>query len=126
MQVIHITASALVAASLLVTGCHDSTPKCNSDDAKNLVVSIAQRQMAKEFAQMRNSQMSGMVPKGADNAQLSVLNVLTTSHQSSPDVYQCSADLQITLSGKSTTIPITYNIQNTDDGKNFVINVFGL
>ncbi|KEA53012.1 hypothetical protein DT73_02970 [Mangrovibacter sp. MFB070] len=126
MQVIHITASALVAASLLLTGCHDSTPKCNSDDAKNLVVSIAQRQMAKEFAQMRNSQMSGMVPKGADNAQLSVLNVLTTSHQSSPDVYQCSADLQITLSGKSTTIPITYNIQNTDDGKNFVINVFGL
>lgn len=126
MQVIHITASALVAASLLLTGCHDSTPKCNSDDARNLVVSIAQRQMAKEFAQMRNSQMSGMVPKGADNAQLSLLNVLTTSHQSSPDVYQCSADLQITLSGKSTTIPITYNIQNTDDGENFVINVFGL
>lgn len=126
MQVIHITASALVAASLLLTGCHDSTPKCNSNDAKNLVVSIAQRQLAKEFAQMRNSQMSGMVPKGADNAQLSVLNVLTTSHQSSPDVYQCSADLQITLSGKSTTIPITYNIQNTDDGENFVINVFGL
>lgn len=126
MQVTHITASAIVAASLLLTGCHDSTPKCNSDDARNLVVSIAQRQMAKEFAQMRNSQMSGMVPKGADNAQLSVLNVLTTSHQSSPDVYQCSADLQITLSGKSTTIPITYNIQNTDDGKNFVINVFGL
>lgn len=115
-----------IAASLLV-GCGDSTPKCNSDDAKSLVVDISKKQIKKQFDQLRNSQMSEMVPKDADNIRLDVINVRTIKHDSSLDTYTCSADLKMTLTEKTNEIPITYNIQKTDDKNGrFYINVFGL
>ncbi|QHB31949.1 hypothetical protein F0T03_07105 [Yersinia canariae] len=115
-----------IFASLLV-GCGDSTPKCNSSDAKNLVVDISQKQIKKQFDQLRNSQLSEMVPKDADNIQLSVINVRTVKHDSSLDTYTCSADLKMILPEKTTDLPITYNIQRTDDNNGqFYINVFGL
>lgn len=115
-----------ISASLLV-GCGDSTPKCNSDDAKNLVVDISQKQIKKQFDQLRNSQMAEMVPKDADNIRLDVINVRTIKHDSSLDTYSCSADLKMTLPEKTNELPIKYNIQETDgnNGK-FYINVFGL
>jgi predicted small lipoprotein YifL len=36
----------LIAAGLL-TGCGEKTPKCSSDDAKNLVVDIARKTIEK-------------------------------------------------------------------------------
>ncbi|AJJ06002.1 hypothetical protein ACQPT2_09870 [Erwinia amylovora] len=115
-----------ISASLLV-GCGDSTPKCNSDDAKSLVVDISQKQIKKQFDQLRNSQMAGMVPKDADNIQLAVINVRTIKHDSSLDAYSCSANLKMTLPDKTTELPITYNVQKTDDTNGqFYINVFGL
>ncbi|ELI8044525.1 hypothetical protein RSG19_001573 [Yersinia enterocolitica] len=117
----------LFIASSLLVGCGDSAPKCNSDDAKSLVVDISQNQIKKQFDQLRNSQMSGMVPKDADNIKLDVINVRTIKHDSSLDAYSCSADLKMTLPEKTNELPITYNIQKTDanDGQ-FYINVFGL
>lgn len=115
-----------IASSLLV-GCGDSTPKCNSDDAKSLVIDISQKQIKKQFDQLRNSQMAGMVPKDADNIQLAIINVRTIKHDSSLDIYSCSADLKMTLPEKTNEVPITYNIQKTDDSNGqFYINVFGL
>lgn len=115
-----------IAASLLV-GCGDSTPECNSDDAKSLVVDISQKQINKQFDQLRNSQMAGMVPKDADNIKLAVINVRTIKHDSSLDAYSCSADLRMTLPEKINELPIAYNIQKTDDiNGQFYINVFGL
>jgi len=115
-----------IAASLLV-GCGDSMPECNSDDAKSLVVDISQKQIKKQFDQLRNSQMAGMVPKDADNIKLAVINVRTIKHDSSLDAYSCSADLRMTLPEKTNELPITYNIQKTDDiNGQFYINVFGL
>lgn len=115
-----------IAASLLV-GCGDSTPECNSDDAKSLVVDISQKQIKKQFDQLRNSQMAGMVPKDADNIKLAVINVRTIKHDSSLDAYSCSADLKMTLPETTNELPITYNIQKTDDNDGqFYINVFGL
>lgn len=115
-----------IAASLLV-GCGDSTPECNSDDAKSLVVNISQKQIKKQFDQLRNSQMAGMVPKDADNIKLAVINVRTIKHDSSLDAYSCSADLKMTLPETTNELPITYNIQKTDDNDGqFYINVFGL
>ncbi|CNB47448.1 Uncharacterised protein [Yersinia frederiksenii] len=117
----------LFIASSLLVGCGDSTPKCNSDDAKSLVVDISQKQIKKQFDQLRNSQMSGMVPKDADNIKLDVINVRTVMHDSSLDTYTCSADLKMTLPEKANELPITYNIQKTDDSNGqFYINVFGL
>ncbi|EKN6183415.1 TPA: hypothetical protein ACPZHS_000422 [Yersinia enterocolitica] len=115
-----------ISASLLV-GCGDSTPKCNSDDAKNLVVDISQKQIKKQFDQLRNSQMAEMVPKDADNIRLDVINVRTIKHDSSLDTYSCSADLKMTLPEKTNELPIKYNIQKTDGNNGqFYINVFGL
>ncbi|EPD8598427.1 hypothetical protein ACSE7Y_002922 [Yersinia enterocolitica] len=115
-----------ISASLLV-GCEDNTPKCNSDDAKNLVVDISQKQIKKQFDQLRNSQMAGMVPKDADNIQLEIINVRTIKHDSSLDAYSCSADLKMTLPEKINQLPVTYNIQKTDgDNGKFYINLFGL
>lgn len=115
-----------ISASLLV-GCGDNTPKCNSDDAKRLVVNISEKQIKRQFDQLRNSQMAGMVPQDADNIQLAVINVRTIKHDSSLDAYSCSADLKMTLPEKTNELPITYNIQRTDDSDGqFYINVFGL
>lgn len=115
-----------ISASLLV-GCGDNTPKCNSDDAKRLVVNISEKQIKRQFDQLRNSQMAGMVPQDADNIQLAVINVRTVKHDSSLDAYSCSADFKMTLPEKTNELPITYNIQRTDDSDGqFYINVFGL
>lgn len=121
-----------ISASLL-TGCGDNTPECNSNDAKSLVVNIAHKQINKQFEQLRNSQMSGMVPGNIDSLLLKVINVRTLSHNSSTDTYQCAASLQMTLTDEqsklpnTTEIPITYNIQKTDDNNGqFYINVSGL
>ncbi|MEZ3141658.1 hypothetical protein ACBQ88_21600 [Citrobacter braakii] len=122
----------LIAAGLLA-GCGEKTPKCSSDDAKNLVVNIARKQIEKQFEQLRNSQMSGMVPGNTDSLLLKVINVRTLSHNSSIDTYQCAANLQMTLTDEqsklsnTTELPITYNIQKTDDNNGqFYINVSGL
>ncbi|HID9884938.1 hypothetical protein I5R28_12365 [Serratia marcescens] len=121
-----------ISASLLI-GCGDSTPECNSDSAKKLVTDIAHKQIKKQFEQLRNSQMSGMVPGNADSLLLKVINVRTLSHNSSLDTYQCAANLQMTLTDEqsklpnTTKLPITYSIQKTDDNNGqFYINVSGL
>ncbi|MBE5201264.1 hypothetical protein IG612_01240 [Pectobacterium sp. FL60-S17] len=121
-----------ISASLLV-GCGDNTPECNSDDAKNLVADIAHKQINKQFEQLRNSQMSGMLPANTDSLLLKVINVRTLSHNSSIDTYQCAANLQMTMTDEqsklpnTTEIPITYDIQQTDDNNGqFYINVSGL
>lgn len=121
-----------ISASLLV-GCGDNTPECNSDDAKRLVVNIAHKQIKKQFEQLRNSQMSGMVPGNTDNLLLKVINVRTLDHNSSLDTYQCAASLQMPLIDEqskipnTTELPINYSIQKTDDNNHqFYINVSGL
>ncbi|EAM8267546.1 TPA: hypothetical protein G8N74_000882 [Salmonella enterica] len=122
----------LISAGLLA-GCGEKTPKCSSDDAKNLVVNIARKQINKQFEQLRNSQMSGMLPGNTDSLLLKVINIRTLSHNSSIDTYQCAANLQMTLTDEqsklpnTTELPITYNIQKTDDNNGqFYINVSGL
>ncbi|EKK3316360.1 hypothetical protein PMI54_001537 [Salmonella enterica] len=122
----------LIAAGFLA-GCGEKTPKCSSDDAKNLVVDIAHKQIEKQFEQLRNSQMSEMVPGNTDSLLLKVINVRTLKHDSSIDTYQCAANLQMTMTDEqsklpnTTSIPITYNIQKADDSNGkFYINVFGL
>lgn len=122
----------LIAAGLLA-GCGEKTPKCSSDEAKNLVIDIAHKQIKKQFEQLRNSQMSGMVPGNTDSLLLKVINVRTLSHNSSLDTYQCAASLQMILTDEqsklpnTTELPISYDIQKADDNNGqFYINVAGL
>lgn len=121
----------MMMASL--SGCDSATPKCSSNDAKDLVADIAKKEIKKQLDLLRNSQLSGMVPNNTDIVMLKVINIRTISHDTKLDVYQCAANLQVTmLDGVSklpeiTELPITYDIQKTDDsdGK-FYINVYGL
>ena len=99
---------------LILSGCDYSTPKCNSNDAKNLVIDIAKKEALKIFNKL-------------DGVTVSVENVRTIEHQNKLDVYQCAADLKMAKAGKTNSIPITYRIQKTDDNNGqFYINVFGL
>lgn len=103
----------LIAAGLIV-GCGDKTPKCNSDGAKNLVVDIARKTIEKRMT------------LGKD-VRIYVENVRTVSHESGLDVYQCAADLTFAKPNMKDSLPITYRIQKTEDGKRqFYINVYGL
>ncbi|STQ58547.1 Uncharacterised protein [Pseudescherichia vulneris] len=103
----------LIAASLLAD-CGEKTPKCRSDDAKNLAVDIAIKTIEKVMTLDKD-------------VQISVENVRTISHESSLDVYQCAADLTFTKPNLQNSLPITYRIQKTDEGKRkFYINVLGI
>ncbi|HII3367990.1 TPA: hypothetical protein ACY3K0_000683 [Klebsiella michiganensis] len=104
----------VLIASGLLAGCGEKTPKCNSDDAKNLVVDIARKTIEKSMTLDKD-------------VRISVENVRTISHESGLDVYQCAADLTFTKPDLKDSLPITYRIQKTDDNKGqFYINVSGL
>ncbi|MDM2817578.1 hypothetical protein OGX74_19060 [Citrobacter sp. CK197] len=103
----------LIATGLLA-GCGEKTPKCSSDDAKNLVVDIARKTIEKRMTLDKD-------------VQISVENVRTISHESGLDVYQCAADLTFTKPDLQNALPITYSVQKTDDGNGqFYINIHGL
>jgi hypothetical protein len=89
--------------------------------------------VAVTFDQLRNSQMSGMVPGNTDRLLLKIINARTLSHNSSLDTDQYAANLQMTIRAEKSQlpntieIPITYNIQITDDNNGqFYIIVSGL
>ncbi|EAQ7220509.1 hypothetical protein FKH33_11930 [Salmonella enterica] len=104
----------VLIASGLLAGCGDNTPKCSSNDAKNLVVDIARKTIEKGMTLDKD-------------VQISVENVRTISHESGLDVYQCAADLTFTKPDLQNSLAITYRIQKTDEGKGrFYINVSGL
>lgn len=103
----------LIATGLL-TGCGEKTPKCSSDDAKNLVVDIARKTIEKGMTLDKD-------------VRISVENVRTISHESGLDVYQFAADLTFAKPNMKNSLPITYRIQKTEDDKGqFYINVYGL
>lgn len=102
----------LIAAGLLA-GCGEKTPKCSSDDAKNLVVDIARKTIEKGMTLDKD-------------VRITVENVRTISHESGLDIYQCAADLTFTKPDLKDSLPITYRIQKTDIKGQFYINVSGL
>lgn len=98
----------------LLAGCGEKTPKCSSDDAKNLVVDIARKTIEKGMTLDKD-------------VHISVENVRTISHESRLDIYQCAADLTFTKPDLKNSLPVTYRIQKADEGKGqFYINVSGL
>lgn len=98
----------------MLSGCGEKTPKCSSDDVKNLVVDIARKTIEKGMTLDKD-------------VRISVENVRTISHESGLDVYQCAADLTFTKPDLQNSLQITYRIQKTDEGKGqFYINVSGL
>ena len=113
----------------ILAGCDASTPKCNSDDARELVINIAHENYGRK--NLYNAFVRLGLPIGTkfSEVQFSVINTRTTRHDPQLDIHQCAADLELTHSAARETrsIPITNQIQKTDDGDNqFYINVYGL
>ncbi|HCB1239872.1 MULTISPECIES: hypothetical protein [Klebsiella] len=112
-----------------LVGCDTSTPKCNSNDAHELIVNIAHENYGRK--NLYNALVRLGLPIGTkfSEVQFSVINTRTTHHEPQLDIYQCAADLELTHNAARETrsIPITYQIQKTDNGDNqFYINVYGL
>ncbi|ECC4148249.1 hypothetical protein C0Z23_21975 [Salmonella enterica] len=113
---------------LILTGCDTNTPKCSSDDARDLVINIARENYGKKA--LYNALVRLGLPLGTkfNDVEFSVINIRTTGRESQLNIYQCAADLELSHSAARETrsIPITYQIQKTDDSDQFYINVYGL
>jgi len=96
-----------------LSGCTGGTPKCGDSETKDLVIQIAKDELTKQG-------MSKIIP----NIDFEVANIRTTSHNKDVDSYQCAADFKM-IGEKTKTLPITYTVEATDDGKSFYVNVFG-
>lgn len=107
----------IVRAVISLAGCDSGTPKCNSHEANSLVVDIAKKEISKSYR-----------AEIFEKVHLAVENVRTIDHQNKLDIYQCAAVLKLFLKPEqSTSIPITYRFQKTDNNKDhFYVNVFGL
>ncbi|ASN15524.1 hypothetical protein B7764_10045 [Pantoea ananatis] len=63
----------------------------------------------------------------AKDVRIWVENVRTVSHESGLDIYQCAADLTFAKPNMKDSLPITYRVQKTEDGKGqFYVNLYGL
>lgn len=124
------TISALSLLTLFIlTGCDAGAPKCNSKEARELVVKIAHKNHGQKALYNALVRMGLPIGTKFNDVNFSVINIRTTSNNSQLNIYQCAADLELSHSAARETrsIPITYQIQKTDDGDNqFYINVYGL
>lgn len=115
------------AAIIILSGCDSGTPKCNSDEAKNLVVDIAGKPYADRPA-TRYAAAQKVEPDYVPS--ITVSNVRTQQYNSKLDIYSCAADVNFTYSKHiefNSSRPITYRIQKTEDNNGqLYINVFGL
>ncbi len=108
------------AAIIILSGCDSGTPKCNSEEVKNLVVDIA----GKPYIAASKREPDYDMPS------ITVNNVRTQQHNTKLDIYLCEAEVSFKYA-KYTALnlskPITYRIQKTDDNNGqFYINVYGL
>lgn len=100
--------------SLVLSACNGGTPKCDSNDAKNLVIKISTDEL--------HEQSPGLEKM----ITLSVDDVITRSHNKNSDQYSCSANLYMTGPGGTKNLPITYTVAKTDNGEKILISVHGL
>ncbi|WOO48774.1 hypothetical protein R2S03_15030 [Hafnia alvei] len=123
------TISALSFLTLFIlTGCDAGTPKCNSEDARELVVKIAHENHGQKALYNALVRMGLPVGTKFNDVNFSVINIRTTGNNSQLNIYQCAADLELShrAAREKRSIPITYQIQKTDDSNQFYINVYGL
>jgi hypothetical protein len=112
-----LSIACTVFVALAITGCTKSVPKCNDEQSVDLVKLIADREMGNQLGQ-----------EAAELFSYSVDSIRTQSTDSKTGAHECAAELDITASntGVTNTIPITYTVELTDDGKEIYVNVYGL
>jgi hypothetical protein len=102
-----------IGVQLLLDNLSSGTPKCSASKTKKLVIQIAKEEFTKQG-------MSKIIPK----LDFAVTNIRTTNHNDSVDSYQCAADFKM-IGKKTSTLPITYTVEVTDNRESFYVSVFG-
>ncbi len=102
---------------LFIGGCDRKSIRCNDIEAKNQVKEIATQQLSKKI--------------GINKAKLieyDVEYVRTTQFNNKTTLSMCDAYLYVNKNKKQIDVlsNIKYTVQMTDDGSNFVVEVFGL
>jgi hypothetical protein len=107
--------SSMLFATIALTACGGSVPGCNSDSAIQLVKQIS----AEELERRLGSQL-------AAEFRFEVHAVRTTSTDDQTGAHGCAAELHMYGNDGSNKLPIEYTVENTDDGEQIYVNVYGL
>ena len=104
-----------IFVSSALTACSQSVPTCSDSDTTELVIEISNGELAKSIGQ-----------EGANKIKLSVEAIRTTDTNEKTGAHSCAANLAFSGPKGNDSIPITYTVEMTDNGKEFYVNVFGL
>lgn len=107
-------AGVFTFAALTLAGCGSSVPGCSDSDTTDLVIEIADRELAKQIGATL-----------AKNVEWQVTAIRTTDENEKTGALECAADMEVTGPAGTNSAPITYTVEATDDG-DFYVNVFGL
>lgn len=118
-----LTVTAIVA----LTGCGSSVPKCSDDDTMDVARTIVEEQMDKP-----RSALGDLINAGLIKYNFSFDLIVNRGYDSDTQIRSCSGNLNFTIINTETkqtgelTLPITYEIAPTDDGDNFIVQIWGL
>lgn len=102
---------------IFITGCVSSVPKCSSTEAIDLVKEVTNKKMVDQIGVAEAKKLS-----------YSINIIRTTDKNEKTGAFECAAVLEIDIDGTDEVaeVPITYSIENLDNGKEFYIKVWGL
>jgi len=115
MKIQFILSTLIITTAL--SACTQSVPKCGDSQVTTLVSEIADEQMATQVGE----ETANMLTYTVEAIRTTNTNELTGSHE-------CAADLIIGGNNGEEVGrgPITYTVENTDDGESIYVSVFGL
>jgi hypothetical protein len=111
----------MLAGLVLNYGCSRSAPACNDKETKEAVVKIVKEKTALKY----------LIDESKDNGEkldlkIRLLNIRTKKFDKETGSYECAADLEMEMAGKSIKGPITYTTELLEDGNKFYVTVHGL
>jgi len=107
----------IVLLAALIVGCSSSVPECSDTEVIDLVKEITNDELIEK-----------MGSEAANKVELTVDSIRTTDINDKTGAFDCAAQLGVSssMNDYSDEFPITYTVEQTDDGDEFYINVFGL
>ena len=139
-----------IGMAIVLTGCGKSAPECGSDDVKNIILNIVEREYIKtlSFFAAVSPLSTDQILENPDisendkesirkaiqiyrNSNPAVLNIRTENTNNDIQKSECAADVQVNAknpilqTSTTVTLPITYHASITTDGKLYV-EVLGL
>jgi len=116
-----IIVAIMLAGLVLNYGCSRSAPACNDTETKETVMKIVKEKTALKYLIDENKKKGEKL-----DLKIRLLNIRTKKFDKETGSYECAADLEMEMEGKSVSSPITYTSELVDDGDNFYVTVYGL